>query len=103
MPDNVVVQLDDINADLKSRDLAPAIGAGDGVNPAARSDKASPVVEPLFCRNHFSMVCGDAQAACIETSEMGRDLGASRRRRAGVYFIGFGERGVEPRAAPREK
>jgi NAD(P) transhydrogenase subunit beta len=43
IPYEDLVELDDINADMPQADVALVIGANDVVNPAARSDKSSPI------------------------------------------------------------
>ena len=43
IPYTDLVEMDDINADMPQVDVALVVGANDVVNPAARSDKASPI------------------------------------------------------------
>jgi NAD(P) transhydrogenase subunit beta len=43
VPYSDLVEMDDINADMAQCDVALVIGANDVVNPAARSDKSSPI------------------------------------------------------------
>ena len=43
VPYDVIFDLDDINADFPTADVALVIGANDVVNPAARNDKSSPI------------------------------------------------------------
>jgi NAD(P) transhydrogenase subunit beta len=43
VPYDIIFQLDDINDDFANTDVALVIGANDVVNPAARSDKSSPI------------------------------------------------------------
>jgi NAD(P) transhydrogenase subunit beta len=43
IPYTDLVEMDDINHDLPQADVALVVGANDVVNPAARSDKASPI------------------------------------------------------------
>ena len=43
MPYELIFQLEDINDDFASTDVALVIGANDVVNPAARTDKSSPI------------------------------------------------------------
>ncbi len=90
VPYDLIFDMEDINADFANTDVALVIGANDVVNPAARSDKASPIygmpilnadqarqvyvikrgqgkgyagVENLlFFQDNCSMVYGDAQA-----------------------------------------
>jgi NAD(P) transhydrogenase subunit beta len=43
VPYDMIFQLEDINADFENTDVAMVIGANDVVNPAARSNKSSPI------------------------------------------------------------
>ncbi|MEM7208954.1 MAG: NAD(P)(+) transhydrogenase (Re/Si-specific) subunit beta [Pseudomonadota bacterium] len=43
VPYDMIFDLDDVNADFPSADVALVIGANDVVNPAARNDKSSPI------------------------------------------------------------
>src|SRR3984885_7623048 len=43
VPYDMIFQLEDINNDFASTDIALVIGANDVVNPAARTDKSSPI------------------------------------------------------------
>ena len=43
VPYDLIFQLDDINDDFATTDVALVIGANDVVNPAARTDKSSPI------------------------------------------------------------
>ena len=43
VPYDLIFQLKDINDEFKDTDVALVIGANDVVNPAARTDKSSPI------------------------------------------------------------
>jgi NAD(P) transhydrogenase subunit beta len=43
IPYDKLVEMDDINPDMPQADVALVIGANDVVNPAARTDKTSPI------------------------------------------------------------
>ncbi len=103
VPYDAIFQLEDINADFPDTDVALIIGANDVVNPAARSDKSSPiygmpildadkakkvfvvkrgegkgyagVVNTLFYADNCSMVYGDAQAVLVQMIEAVKSLG----------------------------
>lgn len=105
VPYDLIFQLDDINADFNTTDIVLVIGANDVVNPAARSDKSSPIygmpildadkakqvyvikrgqgkgysgiVNALFYAPNCNMVFGDAQAVLIKMIEAVRGLGAA--------------------------
>jgi NAD(P) transhydrogenase subunit beta len=104
VPYDMIFQLDDINDDFKTTDVALVIGANDVVNPAARTDKSSPIygmpilnadqakqvyvikrgqgkgyagiVNALFYTDNCNMVYGDASAVLAEMIEAVRGLGA---------------------------
>jgi NAD(P) transhydrogenase subunit beta len=105
VPYDLIVQLDDINEEFASADVALVIGANDVVNPEARTDKASPIygmpilnadkakkvyvvkrgegkgyagiVNPLFYDDNCEMVYGDAQAVLVKMIEAVRGLGSA--------------------------
>ena len=105
VPYDMIFQLDDINDDFATTDVALVIGANDVVNPAARSDKSSPIfgmpilnadkatqvyvikrgqgkgysgiVNALFYAPNCNMVYGDAQAVLVKMIEAVRGLGAA--------------------------
>jgi NAD(P) transhydrogenase subunit beta len=103
VPYDTIFQLEDINDEFKTTDVALVIGANDVVNPAARSDKSSPIfgmpilnadqakqvfvvkrgegkgyagiVNSLFYGDNCHMVYGDAQAVLVQMIEAVRGLG----------------------------
>jgi NAD(P) transhydrogenase subunit beta len=103
VPYDMIFQLDDINSEFASTDVALVIGANDVVNPAARTDKSSPIfgmpilnadqakrvfvvkrgegkgyagiVNALFYADNCNMVYGDAQAVLVAMIEAVRGLG----------------------------
>ncbi len=105
VPYDSIFQLDDINDDFASTDIAVVIGANDVVNPEARTDKSSPIygmpilnadkakkvyvikrgegtgyagiVNPLFYAPNCEMVYGDAQAVLVQMIEAVRGLGSA--------------------------
>jgi NAD(P) transhydrogenase subunit beta len=105
VPYDLIFQLDDINADFVDTDVALVIGANDIVNPAARTDKGSPIYgmpildadkakrcyvvkrgqgvgyagieNELFYSPNTEMVYGDAAAVLVQMIEAVRGLGAA--------------------------
>jgi NAD(P) transhydrogenase subunit beta len=105
VPYDLIFQLEDINDEFANADAALVIGANDVVNPAARSDKSSPIfgmpilnadkakkvyvvkrgegkgyagiVNALFYGDNCNMVYGDAQAVLVKMIEAVRGLGLS--------------------------
>jgi NAD(P) transhydrogenase subunit beta len=105
VPYDMIFQLDEINDAFKSTDVALVIGANDVVNPAARTDKSSPIygmpildadkakkvyvikrgegkgyagiVNGLFYEENCNMVYGDAQAVLVKMIEAVRGLGTA--------------------------
>jgi NAD(P) transhydrogenase subunit beta len=103
VPYDMIFQLEDINSEFASTDIALVIGANDVVNPAARTDKSSPIfgmpilnadqakrvlvvkrgegkgyagiVNALFYADNCNMVYGDAQAVLVSMIEAVRGLG----------------------------
>ena len=104
VPYDIIFDMEDINAEFANTDVALVIGANDVVNPAARTDKSSPIygmpildadqahqvyvvkrgqgkgysgVENLlFFNENCSMVYGDAQAVLTQMVQAVKDLGA---------------------------
>ena len=102
VPYDLIFQLEDINEEFSSTDVALVIGANDVVNPAARTDKSSPIfgmpilnadkakkvfvvkrgegkgyagiANELFYGDNCNMVYGDAQAVMIKMIEAVRGL-----------------------------
>jgi NAD(P) transhydrogenase subunit beta len=102
VPYDMIFQLEDINPEFNSTDIALVIGANDVVNPAARTDKASSIygmpilnadkakqvyvvkrgegkgyadiVNALFYADNCNMVYGDAQAVLVQMIEAVRAL-----------------------------
>ena len=105
VPYDMIFQLEDINDEFSHTDAVLVIGANDVVNPAARTDKSSPIfgmpilnvdqakkvyvvkrgegrgyagiVNALFYADNCDMVYGDAQASLIKMIEAVRGLGAA--------------------------
>ena len=104
VPYDLIFQLEDINDEFKTTDVALVIGANDVVNPEARTEKTSPIygmpilnadmakqvyvvkrgegkgyagiVNPLFYGDNCNMVYGDAAAVLTTMIEAVRGLGA---------------------------
>jgi NAD(P) transhydrogenase subunit beta len=105
VPYDMIFQLEDINDDFATADVALVIGANDVVNPAARTDKSSPIfgmpilnadkakkvyvvkrgegkgysgiVNALFYADNCEMVYGDAAAVLAKMIEAVKGLGLS--------------------------
>jgi NAD(P) transhydrogenase subunit beta len=105
VPYDMIFQLEDINDEFANADVALVIGANDVVNPAARTDKSSPIfgmpilnadkakkvyvvkrgegkgyagiVNALFYGDNCDMVYGDAQAVLVKMIEAVRGLGTA--------------------------
>ncbi|MDR3461113.1 MAG: NAD(P)(+) transhydrogenase (Re/Si-specific) subunit beta [Beijerinckiaceae bacterium] len=104
VPYDMIFQLEDINDEFANADVALVIGANDVVNPAARTDKSSPIfgmpilnadkakqvyvvkrgqgkgyagiVNALFYADNCNMVYGDAAAVLTKMIEAVRGLGS---------------------------
>jgi NAD(P) transhydrogenase subunit beta len=105
VPYDIIFQLEDINADFANTDIALVVGANDVVNPAARTEKSSPIYgmpilnadkahqvyvvkrgkgkgyadieNLLFYADNTNMVYGDAQAVLTKMITAVRDLDMS--------------------------
>ncbi len=105
VPYDMIFQLEDINDEFATADVALVIGANDVVNPAARDDKSSPIygmpilnadkakkvyvvkrgegkgysgiVNALFYADNCEMVYGDAAAVLAKMIEAVKGLGLS--------------------------
>jgi len=105
VPYDLIFQLEDINDEFENTDVALVIGANDVVNPAARTDRSSPIFgmpilnadkakrlyvvkrgdgkgyagiqNALFYGDNCDMVYGDAQAVLVKMIEAVRGLGLS--------------------------
>jgi NAD(P) transhydrogenase subunit beta len=103
VPYDMIFQLEDINDEFANADVALVIGANDVVNPAARTDKSSPIfgmpilnadkakqvyvvkrgqgkgysgiVNALFYADNCNMVYGDAASVLTKMIEAVRGLG----------------------------
>jgi NAD(P) transhydrogenase subunit beta len=106
VPYDLIFQLEDINDEFKTTDVALVIGANDVVNPEARTEKTSPIygmpilnadqakkvyvvkrgdgkgyagiVNPLFYAENCEMVYGDAAVVLSAMIEAVRGLGATK-------------------------
>ena len=104
VPYDIIFDMDDINPEFPNTDVALVIGANDVVNPAARTDKSSPIYgmpildadkahqvyvvkrgqgkgysgveNVLFYEPNCSMVYGDANAVLTQMVQAVKDLGA---------------------------
>jgi NAD(P) transhydrogenase subunit beta len=102
VPYDIIYDMEDINQDFANTDVALVIGANDVVNPAARTDKSSPIFgmpilnadqarqvyvikrgqgkgysgvdNLLFFEENCSMVYGDAQAVLTKMVQAVKDL-----------------------------
>jgi len=105
VPYDIIFQLEDINDEFANTDVALVVGANDVVNPAARTDKSSPIYgmpilnadkahqvyvvkrgkgkgyadieNLLFYADNCNMVYGDAQAVMSKFVQAVRDLDMS--------------------------
>src|SRR5271165_4215048 len=105
VPYDLIFQLEDINDDFAATDVVLVIGANDVVNPAAHTEKSSPIFgmpilnadkakkvyvikrgegkgyagieNELFFADNCNMVYGDAQAVLVKMIEAVRGLGTA--------------------------
>ncbi len=105
VPYDLMKELDEVNDEFASTDVALVIGANDVVNPAARTDKSSPIYgmpilnadhahqvyvikrgqgkgysgveNELFYADNANMVYGDAQAVLVKFIAALKELGAA--------------------------
>jgi NAD(P) transhydrogenase subunit beta len=105
VPYDLMKELDEINDEFANTDVALVIGANDVVNPAARTDKSSPIYgmpilnadqahqvyvikrgqgkgysgveNELFFADNCNMVYGDAQAVLVKFIAAIKELGAA--------------------------
>jgi proton-translocating NAD(P)+ transhydrogenase subunit beta len=103
VPYDLIAELDEVNDEFASTDVALVIGANDVVNPAARTDKTSPIYgmpilnvdhahqvyvlkrgqgkgyagveNELFYADNCNMVYGDARATLVKMIQAVKDLG----------------------------
>ncbi len=103
VPYDLIAELDEVNDEFSSTDVALVIGANDVVNPAARTDKASPIYgmpilnvdqahqvyvikrgkgkgyagveNELFYADNCNMVYGDAREVLVKMIQAVKDLG----------------------------
>jgi H+-translocating NAD(P) transhydrogenase subunit beta len=103
VPYDLIHELDEINDEFKTTDVALVIGANDVVNPAARTNRSSPIYgmpilnanqahqvfvikrgqgkgyagieNELFYADNCDMVYGDAQAVLVKMIQAVKDLG----------------------------
>jgi NAD(P) transhydrogenase subunit beta len=103
VPYDMIAELDEVNDEFKGTDVALVIGANDVVNPAARTDKSSPIYgmpilnvdyanqvyvlkrgkgkgyagveNALFYADNTGMVYGDARETLVKMIQAVKDLG----------------------------
>ncbi|MGH7670967.1 MAG: NAD(P)(+) transhydrogenase (Re/Si-specific) subunit beta [Gemmatimonadaceae bacterium] len=103
VPYDLIAELDEVNDEFSSTDVALVIGANDVVNPAARTDKTSPIYgmpilnvdyahqvyvlkrgagkgyagveNALFYGDNCNMVYGDARESLVKMIQAVKDLG----------------------------
>lgn len=103
VPYDIIFDMEDVNAEFKEADVALVIGANDTVNPAARTNKSSPIYgmpilnvdqakqvyvikrgqgkgysgveNELFFKDNTHMVYGDAQKVMLQMIQAIKELG----------------------------
>ena len=103
VPYDIIHDMEDINGEFKEADVAIVVGANDTVNPAARTNKTSPIFgmpilnvdqakqtyvikrgqgkgysgveNELFFKDNTAMVYGDAQAVMVKMIQALKELG----------------------------
>ena len=90
VPYDLIFQLDDINEEFKTTDVALVIGANDVVNPAARTEKGSPIFGmPILNADQAKQVYvvkrgqGKGYAGIVNALFYARQLQHGLRRRRG--------------------
>jgi NAD(P) transhydrogenase subunit beta len=103
VPYDIIYDMEDINEEFATADVAVVVGANDTVNPAARSNKSSPIYgmpilnvdkarqayvikrgqgkgysgveNELFYADNCNMVYGDAQKVMVQMIQAVKELG----------------------------
>jgi NAD(P) transhydrogenase subunit beta len=103
VPYDVIYDMEDVNGEFKEADVAVVVGANDTVNPAARTNKSSPIYgmpilntdqakqvyvikrgqgkgysgveNELFFKDNCAMVYGDAQQVMVKMIQSLKELG----------------------------
>lgn len=103
VPYDIIFDMEDVNGEFKEADVALVIGANDTVNPAARTNKSSPIYgmpilnvdqakqvyvikrgqgkgysgveNELFFKDNTNMVYGDAQKVMVQMIQAVKELG----------------------------
>src|SRR3546814_2236438 len=115
VPYDIIYDMEDINGEFKEADVAIVIGANDTVNPAARTNKSSPIYgmpilnvdmakqvyvvkrgqgkgysgveNELFFRDNTNMVYGDAQKVMVRSEEHTSELQSLMRISYAVFCL----------------
>ncbi|MGH6958916.1 MAG: NAD(P)(+) transhydrogenase (Re/Si-specific) subunit beta, partial [Dongiaceae bacterium] len=103
VPYDIIHDMEDVNGEFKEADVAVVVGANDTVNPAARTNKSSPIFgmpilntdqarqiyvikrgqgkgysgveNELFFKDNCALVYGDAQAVMVKMIQSLKELG----------------------------